>query len=42
MDADKVMKPCIWCKKQSTSKQSIEHIIPESLGCPEAFVLMDG
>lgn len=35
------MATCIWCR--GTNRPSaIEHIIPESLGCPEGFVLSDG
>ena len=32
---------CIWCKR-SDRKPSIEHIIPEALGCPSEFVLKRG
>ncbi len=33
---------CIWCQKNVTSGTStIEHIIPEPLGCPVDFVLKD-
>lgn len=32
---------CIWCKT-STGEPSVEHIIPEGLGCPEGFVLSGG
>ncbi|MCW2247863.1 hypothetical protein M2352_003497 [Azospirillum fermentarium] len=32
---------CIWCKKDD-QEPSIEHIIPEALGCPEGFVLTGG
>lgn len=32
---------CIWCKR-SDRKSSIEHIIPEALGCPPEFVLKRG
>ena len=32
---------CIWCKKENSSSD-IEHIIPESFGCPPGFVLSEG
>lgn len=32
---------CIWCKRDGVPI-SVEHIIPESLGCPEGFVLSKG
>ena len=32
---------CIWCKEESSSR-SIEHIIPEALGCPDGFYLKEG
>ena len=32
------MNSCIWCKKEVTAN-SLEHIIPEALGCPDTFVL---
>jgi len=32
---------CIWCKREGIPK-SLEHIIPESLGCPEGFVFSNG
>lgn len=32
---------CIWCKR-SDRKRSIEHIIPESLGCPPELILKRG
>lgn len=35
------MNICIWCKKESRG-HSIEHIIPEALGCPEGFELSAG
>jgi len=35
------MSLCIWCKKEVT-KNTLEHIIPEALGCPEDFVLKNG
>lgn len=35
------MDTCIWCKKKSNTG-SIEHIIPEALGCPDGFYLKDG
>ena len=35
------MGKCIWCKK-NTNDKDIEHIFPESLGCPEEFILKDG
>lgn len=35
------MDICIWCK-QSNRAKSIEHIIPEAMGCPENFVLKNG
>jgi hypothetical protein len=31
---------CIWCP--STNAKSLEHIAPESLGCPAEFVLREG
>lgn len=33
--------PCIWCRRIDR-KQSVEHIIPEALGCPDDFVLKRG
>lgn len=35
------MALCIWCKKESAFN-SIEHIIPEALWCPDGFYLKDG
>lgn len=35
------MSKCIWCKVEH-STTDIEHIIPESLGCPERFILSNG
>lgn len=32
---------CIWCKR-SDRERSVEHIIPEPLGCPPDFVLKKG
>lgn len=32
---------CIWCRKQ-TSAEPAEHIIPDSLGCPDDLVLRNG
>jgi hypothetical protein len=32
---------CIWCKAEA-NKSSVEHIIPEALGCPDGFVLHNG
>ena len=32
---------CIWCKREKY-KASVEHIFPDSLGCPEEMVLSDG
>lgn len=32
---------CIWCKKDDQAP-SVEHIIPEALGCPDGFVLTGG
>jgi hypothetical protein len=32
---------CIWCCTEN-GDSSIEHIIPEALGCPDGFVLTDG
>lgn len=32
---------CIWCRGTNLPS-SVEHIIPEPLGCPEGFVLSDG
>lgn len=34
-------KPCIWCLSASY-KPSLEHIVPDAIGCPEGFVLRDG
>ncbi len=31
---------CIWCDKKNTG--SVEHILPESLGCPSEFILRKG
>jgi hypothetical protein len=33
---------CIFCKNDSSENISIEHIIPEALGCPKGFVLSRG
>jgi len=38
--ADSVIRPCIWCLKNGRS--SVEHIVPEVLGCPPGFVLKRG
>lgn len=35
------MATCIWCKGVGLPS-ALEHIIPESLGCPEDFVLSNG
>lgn len=35
------MTTCIWCQR-SNQPASIEHIIPEAIGCPEGFVLRNG
>lgn len=35
------MATCIWCRNESNT-DSIEHIIPEALGCPDEFHLKDG
>ncbi len=35
------MGTCIWCRKESSS-HSLEHIIPEALGCPDGFHLKQG
>lgn len=35
------MATCIWCRGANLSS-SVEHIIPEPLGCPEGYVLSDG
>jgi len=35
------MPSCIWCLTENATP-SLEHIIPEALGCPEGFVLTDG
>lgn len=36
------MSPCcIWCKQEGIPS-SVEHIIPEALGCPPSFVLSGG
>lgn len=35
------MATCIWCLTEDT-EPSLEHIIPEALGCPEGFVLSGG
>lgn len=32
---------CIWCKNEGGAR-SIEHIIPEALGCPDNFLLSNG
>jgi len=32
---------CLWCGKR-TGKEPVEHIIPDSLGCPSDLVLADG
>lgn len=33
---------CIWCGEDSAGKQSVEHIVPEAIGCPPGFVLANG
>lgn len=33
---------CIFCKRDSSNSKSIEHIIPESMGCPDNFFLERG
>lgn len=35
------MSLCIWCKNTVT-ENTLEHIIPEALGCPECFILNNG
>lgn len=35
------MPTCIWCLAEN-AEPSLEHIIPEALGCPPDFVLQDG
>jgi hypothetical protein len=35
------MAICIWCKEDN-KPAALEHIIPESMGCPDQFVLKDG
>lgn len=35
------MSKCIWCKK-TNQPPSVEHIIPEVVGCPDGFVLNNG
>lgn len=32
---------CIWCRNKS-GEHSVEHIIPDAIGCPEDFVLKNG
>src|ERR1700690_2605137 len=32
---------CIWCRKQ-TSVEPEEHIIPDSLGCPDDLIFRNG
>jgi len=34
-------RTCIWCKSEHTDR-SVEHIVPESLGCPRELVLRNG
>jgi hypothetical protein len=36
----KTVHNCIWCKRP-VRRQNIEHILPDSLGCPSHFVLKD-
>lgn len=36
------MNICIFCKSDSSNSKGIEHIIPESMGCPENFYLKRG
>ena len=38
--ANSVIRLCIWCLKSGRS--SVEHIVPEVLGCPPGFVLKRG
>lgn len=33
--------PCLWCRAPHYAP-SLEHIVPEALGCPEGFVLREG
>lgn len=35
------MKTCIWCKKK-VHRLTVEHIIPEPIGCPDGFLLKGG
>ncbi len=35
------MATCIWCLTENATP-SVEHIIPDALGCPEGFMLSDG
>jgi len=37
-----VKDQCIWCGNSSIGKQSIEHIVPKAIGCPDGFVLKNG
>ncbi|MCH5260230.1 MAG: hypothetical protein J1F18_10770 [Lachnospiraceae bacterium] len=34
----RIIKSCIFCKQDSTSSKSVEHIIPESLGNDELIL----
>jgi hypothetical protein len=36
-----VKGPCIWCMRQG-QPTSVEHVIPDALGCPDAYVLRNG
>lgn len=38
----KIHQICIFCKNDSSENTSIEHIIPESMGCPDNFYLPRG
>lgn len=40
LDSDELPVRCIWCG--SSPADSLEHIVPDSLGCPEHFVLRRG
>jgi HNH endonuclease len=37
---NKPIQPCIWCG--SLTHGSLEHILPEALGCPSDFILTEG
>jgi len=42
MDNKVLKKICIFCKKDSSESKSKEHIVPESMGCPEGLYLSPG